>query len=208
MAKANSGDFKSPLCRLSYASGLFKAKVVNDGDKPKFSCTLIFDKRDIGELEKHVRAVILAEFGEKGIERAKAGLIRSPFLAGDGREARNKQTGEISPGLGPDKVFIRPSANADRPPFVIWKSANIQETESAVYSGCYGKAVLQAFAWHNAKSGDGVSFGISGFQKTAEDERLGSGPADPSKYFETVEDAGDAPGETRSGGGAGSLFGS
>jgi hypothetical protein len=209
MAKARSAEFKSPKARLSYAKDLFKASKVNEGDaRESFRCTLIFDVRDRAELEKHVAEVIIAEWGPKGIERAKAGLIRSPFLAGDGREARNKQSGDINPGLGPDKFFIRPSANADRPPFVIWKDPNKQETEATVYSGCFGKAILQAFAWSNSKSGDGVSFGISGFQKIAEGERLGGGPVDPSKFFETVEDQGDAPAETRNGAGAGGLFGS
>ena len=125
MAKARSEEFKSPMCRLSYAKDLYKASKVNEGDaRESFRCTLIFDKKDAAVLEKRVRDVIIAEWGEKGIARAKAGLIRSPFLAGDGKEARNKQTGDVNPGLGPDKIFIRPSANADRPPFVIWKDAN------------------------------------------------------------------------------------
>ena len=109
----------------------------------------------------------------KGIEKAKAGLIKSPFLAGDGKEARNKQSGELHPGMGPDVFFIRPSANKDRPPAVWWKDPNKQEDETTVYSGCYGKAILNCFAWHNDKSGDGVSFGISGFQKHADGDRLG-----------------------------------
>lgn len=208
MARARSPEFKSPICRLSYASGLFKARVVEEGTAPKHGCTLIFDVADRAALEKVVREVIVAEWGDKGVERAKAGLIRSPFLAGDSKEARNKQTGEINAGLGPDKFFIRPTANSDRPPFVIWKNPNQQETELTVYSGCHGKAVIQCFAWHNAKSGDGVSFGISGFQKLKEGEPLGAGPPDPGKYYETVEDQGDAPSETRDGGGAGALFGS
>ena len=208
MAKARSEEFKSPMCRLSYAKDLFKASKINEGDAGEsFRCTLIFDKKDAAVLEKHVRDFIVAEWGDKGLARAKASLIRSPFLAGDGKEARNKHTGDVNPGLGPDKFFIRPSANVNRPPFVIWKDANRQETEATVYSGCYGKAVLQVFAWTNTKSGDGVSFGILGFQKLEEGERLGGGPADPSKYFETVQDMGDAPTETRAGAGAGGLFG-
>jgi hypothetical protein len=207
MAKFRSDDFKTPLCRLSYAQSLFKARAI-EGGAPKFGCTLIFDKKDRPTLEKYVRDTIVGEWNEKGLERAKAGIIKSPFLAGDGKEARNKETGEVHPGLGPDKFFIRCTANEDRPPAVRWKDPNRQETEETVYSGCYGKAVLNCFAWHNDKSGDGVSFGIQMFQKLQEGERLGGGgPVDVEKHFETIEDAGDAPDSTKGGEGASALFG-
>lgn len=207
MAKARSEEFKSPVCRLSYASGLFKAKAISEGGREIYTATLIFPKADRAALEKYVADVIKAEWGDKGFERARAGLIRSPFLAGDGKEARSKTTGDINPGLGAEVFFIRAQAGKDRPPFVIWKDPNVQETETTVYSGCYGKAVLHCFAWHNDKQGDGVSFGISGFQKLREGEHLGASPADPAKYYERVEDHGDAPEETKSGAGAGALFG-
>jgi len=213
MAKTRTPDFKAPagkneLCRLSYAQSLFKPRAAAEGGEPKYGCTLIFNKKHRAELEKQVAETIVAEWGPKGLERAKAGLIKSPFLAGDGKEARNKQTGDLHPGMGPDVFFIRPSANKDRPPAVWWKDPNKQEDETAVYSGCYGKAVLNCFAWHNDKSGDGVSFGIQGFQKHAEGERLGgAGPIDKEKWSETIEDDGPAPAETAGGKGASALFG-
>jgi hypothetical protein len=205
---ARSPDFKTPLCRLSYAGGLFKPRAAVDGGPKRYGATLIFPKSARAELEAHVAQVITDEWGVKGIEKAKAGLIKSPFLAGDGKEARNKTSGDLHPGMGADVFFIRPGANEDRPPAVRWKSPNAQETEENVYSGCWGKAVLNCFAWHNAQSGDGISFGIQMFQKTAEGERLGgSGPVDAEKYFETVEDSGPAPSETQGGKGAAGLFG-
>ena len=210
MAKARSGDFKSPECRLSYASGLFKARSAAGDVREKYGCTLIFPKSARAELEKIVAKVIVDEWGEKGIAKAKAGLIKSPFLAGDGKEAHSKATGEIHPGLGPDVFFIRPTANADRPaPFVRWRDPNTQETEMTVYSGCYGKAVLTCFAWNNPQNGDGVSFGIVGFQKLREGESLGGsgGKADPEKWMEAVADDGPLPESAQNGAGAGGLFG-
>ena len=209
MAKARSDDFKSPECRLSYAGGLFKARSAEGSAREKYGCTLIFPKSARAELEKIVAKVIVDEWGEKGIAKAKAGLIKSPFLAGDGKEAHNKTTGEIHPGLGPDVFFIRPTANSDRPPFVRWRDPNTQETEMTVYSGCYGKAVLNCFAWNNPQNGDGVSFGIVGFQKLREGESLGGsgGQADPEKWMETVADEGPTPESTQNGAGAGGLFG-
>ena len=207
MAKARTEDFKTPLCRLSYAQSLFKPRA-QEGGKPKFGATFIFENKFRKELEAKVAEVIKAEWGDKGIEMAKKGLIKSPFLAGDGKEAHSKKTAELNPGMGVGVFFIRASANEDRPPAVWWKDPNKQEAEATVYSGCYGKVIVNCFVWTNDQSGNGVSFGLSGFQKLQEGERLGgSGEIDKSKWNETVEDAGAAPAETTGGAGASGLFG-
>ena len=208
MAQERSEDFKTPLARLSFAKGLFQTRAGEDDGKEKFGATLIFPLSDRPALEKIVGDLIIKAWGPEGIQQAKAGLIKSPFLKGDGKEARSKKTGELHAGMGPDVFFIRPSANADHAPVVIWKDRNKQETEATVYSGCYGKAVLNAFCWNNPKNGRGVSFGISMFQKLQEGERLGgSGGPDVDKWAEAVEDSGPAPESTQSGAGAGGLFG-
>lgn len=208
---ARSEDFKTPPCRVSFAQNLFKARSQEEGKPKKYGCTLIFDLKHRAALEKHVADVIREEWGDKGLERAKRNEIKSPFLAGDGKEARVKQgerAGELHPGMGPDVFFIRTQANEDRPPVVRYKSANIPATEEEVYSGCYGFAVVNVFAWNHTTNGDGVSFGIQYFQKTADGERLGgSGPIDPDKWHEKIDDEGDAPEETKTGAGAGGLFG-
>lgn len=207
MANARSSDFKTELGRLSYAQTLFKAREPEGGGTTKYGCTIIFPKAYRKTLEEIVAAVIKEQWGPSGIERAKKGLIKSPFLAGDGKEAHSKKTGELHPGLGSDVFFIRPTANEDRPPRIWYRDPNKQETQEVVYSGCYGKAILTAFAW-NAQSGDGVSFGIHGFQKLQDGERLGgSGGIDPEKWNETIADEGPVPETAKSGGGAASLFG-
>jgi len=207
MAKYRTEDFRTPICRLSYAASLFKPRS-QEGGKPKFGCTLIFKKEHRKELEARVAEAIKGEWGDKGIEMAKKGLIKSPFLAGDGKEAHSSKTGELNAGMGADVFFIRVSANEDRAPAVWHRDPNKQETEATVYSGCYGKAILNCYTWDHPQNGKGVSFGIQGFQKHAEGERLGgSGEIDKSKWNETVEDAGDAPSETTGGAGAGGLFG-
>ena len=171
MARGRSEDFKSPVCRLSYANGLFKARAAEAGAVEKFGATLIFPKAVA--LNGAVEAAITAEWGDKGLARAKAGLIRLPFLAGDGKEAHNQKTGELNEGLGPDVFFIRATASKEYPPIVRFRDPNIPASEAEVYSGCYGFAVLNAFAWSNPKSGDGVTFGIKYFQKTQEGPRIG-----------------------------------
>ena len=204
---ANSGDFKTPLGRISYSRDMFKARPNKNG-KLKFGCTLIFPKTDRKFFEEIIMKVLVEEWGPAGIERAKKGLIKIPLLSGDGKEAHNKTTGELNEGMGPDVFFIRPTANEDRPPRVWYKDPNKQETEQEVYSGCYGKAILHFYAWNQEESGDMVSAGISGFQKLKDGERLGgSGGIDPEKWSETIADEGPAPKSAKTGAGAGGLFG-
>lgn len=206
---ARSEDFKTPKCRVSFAQWLFKLRP-NDKGAKKYQATLLFPKGcDRKAMDAAVRQCIVDTWGEKGLERAKQGLIKNPFLAGDGKEARNKETGDLHPGMGPDIFFVRVQANEDHPPVVRYKSPNIPATPAEVYSGCYGFAVINAFAWHNDENGDGVSFGIKYFQKLEDGDSLGGdgGSVDPEKWHEKIEDAGDAPESTKEGAGAGGLFG-
>jgi len=202
-----SSDFKTDLCRVSFAGSLFKPRAQQEGGVEKYGCTLIFPKTcDRSALDAAVKSVLIAQWGDKGIDRAKAGLIKSPFLDGAGKEARNKKTGEIHPGFGPDVFFLR--VQSIRQPVLRYRSEHIPATEEEIYSGCYGKAVLNAFAWNNPQNGDGISFGIQFFQKISDGERLGgSGGVDAAKWLEAVPDEGAAPEATRTGAGASGLFG-
>ena len=202
-----SPDFKTPLCRVSFAGSLFTPRAQQEGATPKYGATLIFEKSvDRSAMDNAVKNVLIAQWGDKGLERAKAGLIKSPFLDGNGKEARNKKTGELHPGFGPDVFFLR--VQSVRAPTLRYRSEHVPATEDEIYSGCYGKAVLNAFAWTNPQNGDGISFGIQFFQKIKDGDRLGGGGGvNAASWMETVPDEGDAPEATRTGAGAGGLFG-
>lgn len=196
---------KSPLMRISYAFSLYKGKV-NDKGVEKFGCTLIIPKADaegMKKLQAMVAEVVQREWGDKGVERFKAGLIKNPILAGDGKEARNKESGDIHPGLGPDVVFIRPTSND---PVKTVNAKVMPASKEEIISGHWGYAAMNAFAWHNDQNGDGVSFGISMFQFVKADEVLGGDGAgrDPNAFFETVQT--DGGGDVSGGAGAGSMF--
>lgn len=228
-----SADFRSPIGRISYAQSLFKARAQNEQDKDnqarwKYSATLIFPKSALTEktiayegsklsLQDIVQKVIVEQWGDKAIEMAKNGMIRTPFLAGDGKSARSQKTGELHPGMGPDVFFIRVAANyltqdgsLAKPPFVSKSRYEaIPATPEDVYSGCYGFAGLNCYTWDHPQNGKGVSFGILAFYKTDEGDRLGGEGRDPERFLdEKVEDHGAAPEATRSDAGAGALFGS
>lgn len=180
MAKKFIGaDFKTPLVRISYAQGLTKAN-----DDGKHAVTLIIPNADLAPFRNAVAEVVVGEWGEKGRERFKAELIKNPILAGDSKNARNKQTGELNPGMGPDVSFIRPWSKNPVKCF----DQNVLPMDGAdVKSGWWGYAALTPFAWHNSEQGDGVGFWISMWQHIKEDETFGGGAPDPDKFFEKVQ---------------------
>jgi hypothetical protein len=202
------GAVKGKRVRLSWSSGLFKARAVTPGGKPTYSGTLILHKvdnlDDLRKLAAMVKETVTAQWGDKGMDRFNKKLIKNPILDGAGRIS--KKSGDLHAGFSPDVFFIRPNSGADFPPLVIGPTGAVID-EKGAYSGCYVKAVLNAYAWNNPQQGDGVSFGLRMVQKLQEGERLGGGEFDANKWIERgVEDAGDAPAETTTGEGAGSLF--
>lgn len=201
-ANARVDEFRTPECRLSYARSLFKARIVNNQGNPKFGCTLIFEKQHMPLFIDKVKEVAKLAWPHNGLDRLKQGLIKSPILMGDGKEARDKETGELHAGMGPDVFFLRPIANEDRPPAIRARGLGqfAAATQQEVYSGCFGFAVLNVFPWNHAQSGDGISFGISMFQKMRDGDSLGgAAPVDAAKWY--VPDSDEQPGDTGSSGG-------
>ena len=219
-----SADFKTPTARFAFVHNMFKRvlktddagnPVIGQDGKPvsEQQCTLIFDKSaDRSPFENAAKEAIVEKWGEPGLDAAKKGLVRLPFLDGAGKEARNKKTGDINPGLGEDKWFLRVATRREAP--VRFRSPTIPAQygtgEDQIKSGDYGFAVLHAYAWENPKNGKGVSFGIKYLQKTRSGESLGGaggGEVNIDAVFEKVDDAGPTPAVAKGGAGAGGLFG-
>lgn len=195
---------KGPLMRVSFARNLRYGRDLKKDDgttKMEFGCTLILPKADgagMKFLQGMVAEVIRGEWGDRGVERFKTGLIRNPILAGDGKEARNKESGEINPGFGTDVVFIRAKSNEIVP---VFNAKVAPAADEEIVSGHWGYPVLNAFAWHHPTNGDGVSFGISMFQFVKADDVLGGERvSDPNKFFEHVDmgDGGASAGDASS----------
>lgn len=196
MAQANSGDFLSPDCRLSFSTGLWEPTSQAGEGEPKYGCTLIFDEKHGGPLLAAVRKVVHLKWGDKGLDAFGRGLIKNPIFSGTSPQAHSKQTGELWAGFGPGTIFIRCKNNADAPPRVLFRSRLVDATKDEVYSGCYGKAVLNAYSWEHPTGGNGVTFNIRSFQKLKDGESLGGRvPVDVDKFFIETGDS-DAGGDT------------
>lgn len=202
---ARSADTKTPLARLAFSQGLFEAQPKQSGGK-HWSCTLLFPKSaDISALQNLAVEATVEEWGDKAKQMIKDGLIKSPFLDGDGPQGKSKKTGEPHNGF-PGHTFIRVTSGEDyRPKLVNQKVLPIVD-KADLYSGCYVFAVVNAFTWENKENGKGITFGVSMLQKAKDGESLGGGDAAPEEHFEAIPDEGDAPAETKSGEGAAGLF--
>lgn len=210
-----SENFKTPDCTLGFDRYLLEPQTkTNDAGKEfqEYGATLIFsNSTPKAVFEKAImEACVAAGWGNEAkiVDMIKKSLIKSPFLAGDGKEAVNKKTGDLHPGMGPDVWFVRTNTRVAPP--VRFKDPNIQASKQEVYAGCTGFAVLNAYTWENKQNGKGVTFGLQYFQKRADGTPHytgGARPVDANQYYETVEDNGAAPEETKAGAGAGGLFG-
>lgn len=207
---ARSEDIRGKEAVIAFAHTLFEAQERDNGKK-QFGCSLLYDKdTDISELEKAAVDAAVAEWGDKAKQMIKDGIIKSPFLDGDGKQGLSKKTGERHAGFAGRK-FIRCISGEDYKPKIFDRKRNPVFDKAEVPSGSRGIPVVNAFTWENKENGKGISFGISMIQitKKAEgDEVLGGGGGpDPDKFFEKIEDEGDAPESTKTGAGASGLFG-
>lgn len=193
-------NFRSPLARLSRVN-LFKPRAHNN--KERYELNLIFPKStDLGEIKKAIMEAAKAEWGEKAENLLKNGAIKQPLLDGDGPQGVSKKTGERYKELE-GNYFIRCASNLPPALFTRQMTAAVEGTH--LYSGCYGYAAIHAYTWENAENGRGVSIGLSMVQHVKDGEKLGSGAADPTKFFEKIEDEGEAS-DGGTGDGAGALF--
>lgn len=195
------------LGRFAFTQGLFELQTTQSGKK-QWNVTILFPKTaDLSPLHNLAAEAAKAEWGDKAIQMIKDGIIKSPFLDGDGKQGKSKKTGEPHSGF-PGNTFIRCASGEDyRPKIVDSKLLPIVD-KADLKSGDYGYAVLNAFTWENRENGKGITFGISMAMKARTGESLGGGGAGPAEdYFEKIEDEGDAPAETKSGAGAKALFG-
>ena len=156
-----------PNTRFSYLNA-FTPKPSLSGGKPKYSVSLIISKADqktIDAINNAIRAAY--EEGEaklKGNSKIVPPLdsIRLPLRDGDVDR-------EGDPAYA-NSYFI--NCNSETQPGIV--DANCQPIldPNECYSGCYGRASINAFAY-NTNGSKGISFGLNNLQVLRQGEALG-----------------------------------
>lgn len=208
---ARATDVKTPLATIAFSNSLFEPQVDEKSGKKSWTASLLWPKDvDLTALKQNAFEAAEAEWPGKAAAWIKDGTIKSPFLDGDGKQGRSKKTGEPHAGF-PGKTFIRVKSGEDYRPKLVNKKVLPITSKDELLSGSKVYAVVNAFTWENSEQGKGITFGISMVQcvKLAEGDEVlgGGGGGNPDDHFEKIDDEGDAPASTKSGAGAGGLFG-
>ena len=153
--------------RFSYVN-VFEAKSIN-GSTPKYSVSLIIPKDDAATLKK-INAAIEAAYklGEaklKGTGRTVPALsvIKTPLRDGDLERPDDEAYA--------NSYFV--NTTASKKPGVVDTSLNYILNPDEVYSGCYGRASINFYAF-NQNGNKGIACGLNNLQKLQDGEPLGN----------------------------------
>lgn len=169
-----------PQTRWSFCN-VWEAKSINGGT-PKYSVSLIIPKSDTVTIEK-INAAIQAAYTEgesklKGNGRSVPPLssIKTPLRDGD-MERPDDEAYKNS-------YFI--NANSATAPGIVDADRNIILERSEVYSGVYGRASINLYAF-NSNGNKGIACGLNNLQKIKDGEPLG-GKSRAEDDFATDDD--------------------
>lgn len=162
----NSTKVVTGKVRFCYVN-VFEPTALNDGDTPKYNICLLIPKSDTKTLEAIRNAVEAAKTAGKSKLADKNGKIPSTIKLPlrDGDEERSDDP--AYEGM----MFI--NANSTRKPTVVDKDLNPIMSQEEFYSGCYGRASINFYAF-NVQS-KGIAAGLQNLQKLEDGEMLAGG---------------------------------
>jgi hypothetical protein len=169
--------------RISYANLFEPRQSTTVGAKPKYGVTLLIPKT-----AKETYAKILAAIEETKqnykANNPKAAWINNPkttLYDGDGLRASGEPYGPEAQGH-----WVL-STSSQRQPLVVDHMKSPILDSSLVYSGCFGLAVINFYAYDTAGN-KGLACGINGFMKTADGEKLGGGGVSNADWDNVASD--------------------
>ena len=162
----NSTKVVTGKVRFCYVN-VFEPTALNDGDTPKYNICILIPKSDTKTLEAVRNAIEAAKTAGKSKIADKNGKIPSTLKTPlrDGDEERSDDP--AYEGM----MFI--NANSTRKPTVVDKDLNPIMSQEEFYSGCYGRASINFYAF-NVQS-KGIAAGLQNLQKLEDGEMLAGG---------------------------------
>lgn len=168
--------------RWSYAN-VWEAKSINGGT-PKFSISLIIPKTDTATINK-IKAAIEAAYRE-GEAKLKGNSKSVPALSAIKTPLRDGDVERPDDPAYANAYFV--NANSESAPGIVDAACNPILTRSEVYSGVYGRASINFFAF-NSNGNRGIACGLNNLQKIRDGEPLG-GKASAESDFATDDEDG------------------
>ena len=152
--------------RFCYAN-VFEPTAMNEGETPKYSVCILIPKSDTTTLEKIKKAIEVAKEQGRGKIADKNGKIpaniKLPLRDGDVER-------DDDPNF--EGCFFL-NASSTRKPGIVDRSLEPIMSKDEFYSGCYGRAALNFYAYNvNSK---GIAAGLNNLQKLEDGEPLAGG---------------------------------
>ena len=164
--QANLTKVVTGKVRFCYVN-VFEPTAMNDGDTPKYNICILIPKSDTATVDKIKKAIEAAKEVGKAKLADKNGRIpnnlKLPLRDGD------DERGDDPAFEG--HYFI--NANSLRKPSIVDRSLNPILDRSEFYSGCYGRASINFYAFN--VSSKGIAAGLNNLQKLADGEMLAGG---------------------------------
>lgn len=170
-----------PQTRWSYAN-IWEPKSINGG-APKYSVSLIIPKSDTDTVEK-IKAAIQAAYQE-GESKLKGNGKTVPPLAALKTPLRDGDVERPDDASYADSYFI--NANSATAPGVVDSTCAPILTRSEVYSGVYGRASINFYAF-NSNGNKGIACGLNNLQKIRDGAPLGGKASAESDFATSADD--------------------
>lgn len=164
--QVNSTKVITGKVRFCYVN-VFEPTAMNEGDTPKYNICVLIPKSDTATIDKIKKAIEAAKEAGKAKLADKNGRIpanlKLPLRDGD-EERPDDPAFE-------DHYFI--NANSMRQPSIVDRSLNPIMSRDEFYSGCYGRASINFYAFN--VSSKGIAAGLNNLQKFEDGEMLAGG---------------------------------
>lgn len=164
--QVNSTKVVTGKVRFCYVN-VFEPTAMNEGDTPKYNICVLIPKSDTATIDKINKAVEAAKEAGKAKLADKNGRIpanlKLPMRDGDIERPDDP--------VFEDHYFI--NANSMHQPSIVDRSLNPIMSRDEFYSGCYGRASINFYAFN--VSSKGIAAGLNNLQKLEDGEMLAGG---------------------------------
>lgn len=164
--QVNSTKVVTGKVRFCYVN-VFEPTAMNEGDTPKYNICVLIPKSDTATLDKIKKAIEAAKEAGKAKLADKNGRIpanlKLPLRDGD----------EERPDDPAFEGHYFVNANSMRQPSIVDRSLNPIMSRDEFYSGCYGRASINFYAFN--VSSKGIAAGLNNLQKLEDGEMLAGG---------------------------------
>jgi hypothetical protein len=157
--------------RFSFVN-VFEARAFGEGQEPKYSVMLLIPKSDVGTVTRIKKAIDAA--AQKGLATKFNGkmpaVLKTTFKDAD---KDMDQDGEIfADKWDYTKNHYIINVSTKNQPQIVDGQLNPIINPTEFYSGCYGRASINFFAYNN-NGNKGISAGLNNLQKLEDGEPLG-----------------------------------